>query len=76
MAFSQALGLRWAWAHGQDGGAANADQQRAEEQAETAQQRKAGGGTKDLAERNGVGGGLEEGQRGRHGVGNVQLFTI
>lgn len=57
------VGLRRARAHGQHGGAANTDEQRTEKHGATAQQRKAGGGTEDLADRNGCNGsagGLDE----------------
>ncbi|KFI05246.1 hypothetical protein JN27_22560 [Massilia sp. BSC265] len=57
--------LRRAGAHCQHSGAANTDEQWTEKHGNTAQQRKAGGGTKDLADGNGCNGsagGLDKGQ--------------
>ena len=70
------VGFRWARAHGQQGGAADTDEQRTEKHGDATQQRKAAGGAKDLADGNGGNGGLDEGQRGGHGMQIVQLRTI
>lgn len=65
---SEALGqvrFRRARAHGQQGGAADTHEQRSEKHGNATQQRKAAGGTKDLAGGNGCNGsagGLDEGQ--------------
>ena len=75
MALGQ-VGFRRARAHGQQGGAADTDEQGTEKQGNATQQGKAAGGTEDLADGNGCNGsagGLDEGQRGRHDVRIVQL---